>query len=384
VRMEGLPALRVHGVVLAGAHDWKSSSVQQLGPRALWPIAQTPLICYALRWLASGEVNDATICANSAARSIRDSLGAGAALSMSLTYSEDWTPRGPAGCVRDAGLPTSADVFVVVDGATVPTADLKKIVEAHTERGAALTVVANEVDLPLEAPLSPTGIYVFSRRTLELVPPRGFQDLKEALIPRLNSLGEAVMVHAIPGACPRVMNAPTYLAVNEWLVERFAREGDGLVGYASVGEALVHSTAEIADDACLVGPVLVGPSVQVRSRATVVGPTSVGNSSRIEAGACVSRSAVWSGCVVGEGAFVDQSILADHAIVPRGRADRNALRHGPARVPALRRPSLRSDDLALSGWRGTSQTSPRPEDRRAVLVQPGPASRGSIAETRRP
>jgi len=209
------------------------------------------------------------------------------------------------------------------------------------------------------------------------------------LIPRLNDLGEEVIVHAIPGVCPRVMNAPTYLAVNEWLVERFAREGDGLVGYESVGEALVHSTAEIADDACLVGPVLVGPSVLVRSRATVVGPTSVGSDSRIEAGACVSRSAVWSGCVVGEGAFVDQSILADNAVVPRGRTDRNALRHGPARVPAPR-PSLRSDDLALSRWRGTSQTSPRPEarvtskDRRAVLVQPGHAGRGRAAETRRP
>jgi len=354
--------MKVHGVVLAGAHGWEGSTFQQLGPRALLPVAQTPLICYALRWLASADVEQATVCTNSAARSIRDVIGDGSALAMSLSYREDWTPRGPAGCVRDASLPTEADTFVVVDGTTIPTARLADILEAHTEREAALTVVANEIELPLESPLTPTGIYVFSRRALETVPPRGFQDIKESLIPKLHASGETVIVHAISGGCPHVMNASTYLAVNEWLVERFAREGDALEGYRRVGDALVHSTAQVADGARLVGPVLVGPSVSIQTRATVVGPTSVGAGSRVEAGACISRSVVWSRCVVGDGAFVDQSILADDTVVPGGGRDFGALRHGKRRNRESDN-AWTSSGVALTQWAGAERrrAARRPE-----------------------
>jgi len=378
--------MRVHGVVLAGAHDWEGSSFQQLGPRALLPVAQTPLICFALRWLASGAVDQATICANSAVRSIRQVLGDGTSLSMSLGYREDWTPRGPAGCARDAAVSTDAETFVVLDGSTIPTAGLRGIIEAHLDREAAVTVVASQVDLPMESPLTPCGIYVFQRHALEAVSPRGFQDIKESLIPGLHESGEAVIIHAIPGGCPRVMNAATYLAVNNWLVARFAWEGNALDGYRSVGEALMHSTATVAKDAHLVGPVLVGPAAKVGSRATVVGPTSIGASSRIEAGACVARSAVWDRCVVGNGAFVDQSILADDTVVPEGCCDLNALRY-PKSPRGERWPPARAGANPLTRWTGTEQ--PRPDRRIAASLRStesaaSPPGGGALPASRNP
>ena len=71
----------------------------------------------------------------------------------------------------------------------------------------------------------------------------------------------------------------------------------------------------------LLGPVLLGPRVSVQAGATLVGPVSIGPGTTVGRGAVVSRSVVWSECVVGEGAFVDRCMLADGAsIEPRSTA----------------------------------------------------------------
>src|SRR5512134_3977729 len=92
----------VHGIVIAGTYPAAGSALDALVPRPLLPVAQQPLITYALRWMHSAGVAHGTVCANSAARSIRTRLDA-ATLGIGLDYLEDWNPRGAAGCVRDAG-----------------------------------------------------------------------------------------------------------------------------------------------------------------------------------------------------------------------------------------------------------------------------------------
>jgi len=59
--------------------------------------------------------------------------------------------------------------------------------------------------------------------------------------------------------------------------------------------------------------VLVGPRASVRAGATLVGPVSIGPGTSVGRGAVISRSVLWSECVVGEGAFVDRCMLADGA-----------------------------------------------------------------------
>jgi NDP-sugar pyrophosphorylase family protein len=109
---------------------------------------------------------------------------------------------------------------------------------------------------------------------LDLIPEHGFQDIKENLIPRLHRAGARVMAYESEGVCPRVLNAQTYLAVNQWVLERRVRE-------EGESEGLVHPTAWVEPGARLVGPVQLGPRVRVQSGATIVGPTSIGAESTV-------------------------------------------------------------------------------------------------------
>ena len=298
-------------IILAGTYDWSGSRFEALGPRPLVPVALSPLISYALRWLHGGGLERVTVCANGATWSVRAALGDGVGLGLSIDYHLDTTPRGAAGCVRDAARGTDAETLVIADGTVIPTVDLGELLDAHRRSGAAVTAVVHR-EASRGAALTPGGAYVFSRRVLGQIPETGFQDIKENLIPRLHRSGERVIAHESGGACPRVLNALTYLAVNEWMLERLALEP------GERGEVLAHPSAWVEQGARLVGPVQLGPGVHVRAGATIVGPTSIGADSRIDSGALVARSVVWSRCRVGEGAVVHGSVVGNEVVVRAG------------------------------------------------------------------
>jgi mannose-1-phosphate guanylyltransferase len=305
----------VHGIVVAGAYPTARSTLDTLAPRPLLPVAQQPLITYALRFMRDGGIRSATLCTNSAARTVRTRLDA-ASLNLRLDYLEDWNPRGAAGCVRDAGSRTFARTFVVADGTAVPVAAVSELLEAHHSAGAALTVV---VGADATGRLCPSGIYVFDRRAFDFIPADGFQDIKERLIPTLYKSGEHVATHVTRRLAPRVVNVDSYLALDHWAVERAATAG--LLGgdYKPSGEALVHESAKVDPSARLLGPMVLGPGVEVAAEATLVGPLSIGRGTRVGRGAVVSRSVLWGDCEVGTQALIDRCMLADRTQVTARR-----------------------------------------------------------------
>ena len=319
-----------HGIVVAGVYPIGRSPLDALIPRPLLPVAQQPLITYALRWMKDGGVERATVCANNAARSIRERLSS-AELELAVDFLEDWNPRGAAGCVRDAGLRTEARTFLVADGTAVPVEDAGELLAAHRASGAVLTVV---VGADSTGRLGPTGVYVFERRALEFIPADGFQDIKERLIPRLYDSGEQVATHVARAVAPRVVTTESYLALDHWAVERAARSPHA--GFRVCGESAVHDSARVDPAARLLGPVLLGPGVAVRAGATLVGPLSVGAGSTIDSGAVVSRSVLWSECSIGHGALVDRCMLADGVTIEPRRPLFGEVKAAPQRANGAR------------------------------------------------
>ncbi len=317
-------ARRVAGIVLAGAYPWSDAAFEGLGPRLLLPVAQAPLISYSLRWMGRGGRSRVFVCINEASRGLRERLRDGSDLGLSLEYHEDRSPRGAAGCARDAALRSDAECFLISDGTIVPTVDREALLASHCESGAAMTVVVHRDDHAeaRKALLSPAGIYVVDRRVFDFVADSGFQDIKENLVPRLHREGLPVLTHLAAGCCPRVVDARTYLTVSHWMIQRFIYENGAPEEWSSVysgaGEVLAHQTAWVDPEARLLGPILLGPGVRVRGRATIVGPASIGLESTISEGAVISRSVTWERCAVGANALLDACLLADDARVEAG------------------------------------------------------------------
>ena len=236
---------------------------------------------------------------------------------LRVTYREDAMPRGAAGAVRDAALKGDASVFVVTDGTAIPNVDFAEILTFHHAEGAALTVVSHLEPGRHGKPAVqvPTGIYVFNREVLERVPERGFCDIKETLIPQLHRANLRVRAFTVDQPSPRVLNAASYRAVNEWMIEHLVATRTVPSGYILSGSALIHRDAVVARDVTFVGPVIVGPGAEIRSRAVIVGPSSIGRDAVVGKGVLVSRSAVWRRCVLHDESVADRCVLADGTVV---------------------------------------------------------------------
>jgi NDP-sugar pyrophosphorylase family protein len=334
---------KTRGIILAGQHVWRDSKFDRLSTRPLLPVANEPLFSYSVRWLIEGGVRAVTISVNSETRALRTALDR-MSEAADVVLHEDRAPRGPAGCMADAIAGTEAETVVVADGTSVPAALLAELLERHNSSGAAATVLVHpEPGQPAAAGrFVPGGVYAFARRIVDLVPPRGFHDIKEGLLPRLHRAGERTAAFVAAHASPRPLDPASYLALNEWVIER-AVVAEPRAGYRRREDGtLCHETACVAPDAVFVGPVVVGPRAQVMGGVTVVGPTSIGEGSTLATRALVSRSAVWSGCTIGEEAVTDRCIVPDRCVVrPRTRALSQVLEPGPAAPPpqgAARRP----------------------------------------------
>ena len=308
------------GILLAGAHPWTNSAIDSLMPRTLLPVAHRPMIWYGLSWLQAEGVREVAVCGNRETHLLKARLQRYVPRGLSVSYHEDPMPRGAAGSAADAASTSDADTFVVAEGTLIPNVNLHELLARHHASNACVTVVVHSAaeSNGHGARRAPSGIYVFSRRAFETVPARGFCDIKEELIPRLYAAGERVIAFDAPEETPRVLDSSTYMAVNEWIVDRLVRGDEEREGYVQRGDALIHRDAFVADDAAIIGPVLIGPGARILSRAVVIGPTSIGREATVENGAMVSRSAIWRRSIVGEGATADRCVVGDDVIVEAG------------------------------------------------------------------
>jgi NDP-sugar pyrophosphorylase family protein len=312
---------RTMGVVLAGTHPWTRSAFDRLPPRPLLPIAHRPLLSYSLSWLRDGGISYAVVCANRETQVLESRLQHHVHEGLIVAYRTDAMPRGAAGAIKDAVAGSDAQTFVVVDGTSIPNIDLREVLEAHRDNRAAATIVSH-CETPRHGGRAiqiPSGIYVFERDALSSVPERGFHDIKESLIPQLYREKAHVAAVTVDAPTPRVLDAASYRAVNEWAIEQLAASSQLPPGYAASGSCVHHRDASIARDVTFVGPVLVGPGARIESGAVIVGPTSIGADVVIKPDAFVSRSAIWRRSVIAHGVVADGCIIADDSLVPAGQ-----------------------------------------------------------------
>lgn len=300
-------------VVLAGIHDWGSCVLNKAIVRPLAPLANRAVVEHVLDALKRAGVKRVAICCNGHAREMRAALGGNTVAGMHIVYRDESMPRGPAGCIKDAAAELGANEFVVAEATVVPHFDVAELIRSHRDSRACLTIATKQTLLGNERTHEPVGVYVCSRQIMSYINDRGYQDLKEGVVPKLHAAGLRVDVHAIDGAAPRLFGIGSYFAVNEWATKRACAGDWEMDGYAIEGTALVHIDARIHRSVRLLGPVIVGPGSELREGAIVVGPSTIAADCVVGEGAAVSRSALWTGSVVGDRAHVDRSIVACNA-----------------------------------------------------------------------
>ncbi len=357
-------------IVLAGGREQGLAPLSRQCPKALLPVANTPLLAHTLRYLGSQGVREVILCVNEDARSIRERFPDGRPWGLTLRYSTERIPLGTGGCLRDLQPLLGRAPFLVIAGLPFLDFPLANLLAAHRRRKATLTVVltdaersqgfAEEVvlgdDGMVERIVVPycqgsqagprtLGVYILEPRVFQFIGQESYLDLKEQLIPRVRRAGLPVVGGRVSGVAVRLDTAADYL--------HFCHDflSDGLMGWGK-GDRLeqrirLGADVSVSRSASLRGPLLVGDRSAVSARARVEGPTAIEAACTIHSGSTVVASVLMQGVQVAEGARLQRCVvapgcrvgpgesLADHLVVRR-----EDIRRGPAVV------------VRLPGWPG--------------------------------
>lgn len=297
------------GLILAGsAHGAARRELLGRAPQ-LFPLANTPLLFYALETIRNASIDDVTIAAGPAELAeLRDAVGDGVHWGLSVTYVELDQPPGPAHAIGLAESIVGDAPLFVFEGGTLITQPVQPFIERFVDADLdALALVGNGGHAAGPRELTGVGACIVGPRMHDAVAAiarRGAErhDL-DAAVSWLVAAGGRVETHHVDGWWRNTGRPEDLLAANRILLDR-----------------LVDSVAAIdGRKAEVEGRVLIDDSATIEA-SRVRGPSVIG------AGARIVDSYVGPYTSVGERAIIENSEVENAIILPRATIEHFGLR----------------------------------------------------------
>lgn len=326
--------MNMKGILLSGGKGTRLRPITHTGPKQLIPIANRPVLQYAIEDLREAGITEiGVILGNKGRESIQKFLGDGSRFGVEITYIVQGNPLGLAhavGCAREF---IGDDDFVVYLGDNILKAGIKDLVDSFREGEYSAGIALQEVENPTqfgiaevnedgtvvdltEKPDDPPsnlaliGVYVFSPAVFTAITRikpswRGELEITDAIRTLLED-GQAIDSHVVHGWWKDTGKPEDVLEANRLVLDdrNAVKDGEIAEGAEVVGNVELHETARIEADAVVRGPVSIAENTTIEG-GTYVGPySSIGPNSTI-AGAHLENS-----IVIGESAIqTDRKIL---------------------------------------------------------------------------
>ncbi|WP_018657680.1 glucose-1-phosphate thymidylyltransferase [Actinomadura flavalba] len=334
-------------LVLAGGSGSRLRPFSHSAPKQLLPIANRPVLEYALENLRAAGIHDVGVIVGDRGDQIRDALGDGSRLGLRLTYLRQDRPLGLAHCVRVARDFLAADDFVLYLGDVMLLDGVGALVSDFGASRPAAQLAVHRVDDPrafgvveldaegrvaalVEKPEEPrsdlvlSGAFAFTsaiHAAVDAITPsrRGELELTDA-VQWLVTGGAAVRVTRQPGFVADTGRPEDVLACHRRVLDALpvAAAPDGAVEASELTGAVRIEPGARVTASRITGPVVIGAGARLHD--CVVGPhVSVGGDCALT-GAGITDSIVLDGASVSDVRGIRGSIIG-RSVRIAGRAD---------------------------------------------------------------
>ena len=284
------------GIILAGGTGSRLRPITHTGPKQLVPVANKPVLEYALDDLIEAGIEEIGIVLGNKGRdAIQEYFGDGSSWGIDITYIVQGTPLGLAhavGCTKDF---VGDEPFVVYLGDDLMKEGIVDLVSDFDSNSYAAKIGLQEVEEPsrygivetdetgnvvqlVEKPDKPPsnlaliGIYVLTPKIFDQIKDlefswRGEYEITEAIQGLLES-GHDIQSHIVHGWWKDTGKPEDVLHANRLVLDDFEPALDGI----------------IEDDEQIQGRVEVGAGSIIKEGATVRGPVSIGKKTTIQPG----------------------------------------------------------------------------------------------------
>src|SRR6188472_1672611 len=271
---------RIKAVVMAGGEGTRLRPLTSNQPKPMVPIVGKPCMEHIIELLKLHGFEEVIVTVAFLPQAIRSYFGGGETLGIDLSYSVEESPLGTAGSVRLAAGRLD-DTFLVISGDALCDVDLTKLVEAHREKQASVTIGLKSVENPLEfgivvtdedgrverflekpswgqvfSDTINTGIYVLEPEVLKHIPQDRPYDFSKELFPLLLEMGRPIYGHVFDGYWQDIGNLDQFRQANfDALDGRVQLEIDGI---RIRGNVWLGDGVDLDDLEAIEGPAYLG------------------------------------------------------------------------------------------------------------------------------
>ncbi len=297
----------------------------------LFPLANTPLLFYALETIRNASIDEVIIAAGAPEiEELRDAIGDGSDWDLAISYLETEQVLGAAHTVGLTEPLVGESPLLVFDGATLVTQPIQPFLERFVDGGLdALALMGTRTRVEARRPdLAGVGTCILGPRIFDAAAAvggwgSGQYDL-EAAVSWLVAAGGRVETHRVDGWWKNTGRPEDLLSANRILLDRLVDSVSAVNGHnAEVeGRVLIDDSATI-ESSRVRGPSVIGPGARIVD--SYVGPyTSVGEEAIIENSEVENAIILPRATIEHFGLRVEESVIGEGAElrrtfrVPRG------------------------------------------------------------------
>ena len=314
-------------LVLAGGFGTRLRPLSCSRPKALFPVANKPLIDYTLESLSEAGVETVVLAVYYMAESLVRYLGP-TKNDLGILYLREQRPMGTGGPIRQARDMMNGEKFMVMNGDLHTDFDYKRLINYHEEKGGIATVALTQVEDPyrygsveldwegritrfVEKPelgkapsnLINAGIYVLEPEIFDYIPDGGKVRIETQVFPKL---AEEQQLYGFEshGFWMDIGEPIDYLNANAAVLARQRK-------------VIKPDSIEIDATAVISGPCNFGENVKIGADSRIGPNVSLANDVQIGKGCRIENSIIFAGAVIEDYSSVKNAILGENSVLER-------------------------------------------------------------------
>ena len=314
-------------LVLAGGFGTRLRPLSCSRPKALFPVANKPLIDYTLGSLSEAGVETVVLAVYYMAESLVRYLGP-TKNDLGILYLREQRPMGTGGPIRQARDMMNGEKFMVMNGDLLTDFDYKRLINYHEEKGGIATVALTQVEDPyrygsveldwegritrfVEKPelgkapsnLINAGIYVLEPEIFDYIPDGGKVRIETQVFPKL---AEEQQLYGFEshGFWMDIGEPIDYLNANAAVLARQRK-------------VIKPDSIEIDATAVISGPCNFGENVKIGADSRIGPNVSLANDVQIGKGCRIENSIIFAGAVIEDYSSVKNAILGENSVLER-------------------------------------------------------------------
>ncbi len=341
------------GLILSGGHGTRLRPLTHTGPKQLIPIANKPVLFYAIEDLKEAGVTDiGLILGTNMPEMVKEAVGDGSKFGVNITYIMQGEPKGLAHAVAVAQEFVGKEPFIMYLGDNILKSGIKEFVEGFEESDYQARILLQKVENPqqfgvaelnqeghvihlVEKPKEPksdlalVGIYLFKSSIFEAIKNikpswRDELEITDAIQELLNSK-KKVDSHIVRGWWKDTGKPEDVLDANHLILDVLESYNDGKIeegakinGRVAIGEGTVVRKGSV-----IRGPVIIGKECVIDA---YIGPyTAIGDHTTVTGGEIESSIVMGHAKIECNERIVD-SLIGNHSCIvsvenrlPKGR-----------------------------------------------------------------